>query len=853
MRSRSLRRALTILPLLLAGTPAIAQEVQDFIPLGAEETASSDAASGPVDETVGLWFVELSGAPTSDGGNAATLRREHSSFRSDARRAGISFTERYSYQSLFNGLSIRVSTRDLGKLARITGVKAIYPVVRFSLPTGTPVSEPELATALAMSGADVAQSQLGLTGAGIRVAVMDTGVDYHHPDLGGCFGPGCRVETGWDFVGDAYDAASSGAALVPVPDQDPDDCGGHGSHVAGIIGANGAAVGVAPGVTFGAYRVFGCVGSTDADIMIAAMERVLADGMHVLNMSIGSSFQWPQYPTAVAADRLVNRGVVVVASIGNSGTSGIWAAGAPGVGSKVIGVASFDNTHISTLTFTADASGRQIGYLPLSTTQAAPTSGSGEVVWVGRGCNTDAYLASPAGKTALIERGACTFDEKYARAVGAGAVAVIVHNNSAGVFSGGGVVDRGVPGVGISQADGLHLRGLAAPVTITWSDVRINSLNPVGNLISSFSSYGLAADLSLKPDLGAPGGLIRSTYPLELGGYAILSGTSMASPHVAGAVALLLEARPNTSVQQVRNILQNTADPRPWNGNPGLGLLDQVHRQGAGMLDIDEAIVTPVRVAPGKLSLGESETGPATRTLTIINDGDGDVTYTLGHEPALSTRGNAYAPIATTGFASVAASAGTVTVPAGGTATVDVTITANAALAQGALYGGYVVLTASDGSATLRVPYAGFRGDYQLTQVLTSGGSGFPWLSQLVGTSYFNRPAGAVYTMTGDDIPFFLVHLDHQSRRIRMEVFDATSGAARHRVTPDLQYVGKNSTSTGFFALPWDGFTVNGNRVTQAADGQYYVVISVLKALGDDTNPAHWETWTSPTITIDRP
>ena len=136
---------------------------------------------------------------------------------------------------------------------------------------------------------------------GVSLAVMDTGIDYDHPDLGGCFGPGCRVETGYDFVGDDYDAETN---PFTEPDEDPDDCQGHGTHVAGIVGADGTVTGVAPGVTFGAYRVFGCDGSTDADIMIAAMEMALADGMDILNMSIGSSFAWPQYPTAAASDRL---------------------------------------------------------------------------------------------------------------------------------------------------------------------------------------------------------------------------------------------------------------------------------------------------------------------------------------------------------------------------------------------------------------------------------------------------------------------------------------------------------------------------------------------------------------------
>jgi minor extracellular serine protease Vpr len=199
-----------------------------------------------------------------------------------------------------------------------------------------------------MTGANVVQDSLGITGAGVKVAVIDTGIDYTHPDLGGCFGTGCRVVKGYDLVGDLYDANTN---PFPVPDPDPMDCAGHGTHVSGIIGANGnfatgGVKGVAPGVTFYAYRVFGCVGSTSDSVMIDAMERALNDGAQVVNMSIGAAFGWPQWPTAMASDRLVKRGVVVVSSFGNSGANGLYSGGAPGLGSLVIGVASFDNTSV---------------------------------------------------------------------------------------------------------------------------------------------------------------------------------------------------------------------------------------------------------------------------------------------------------------------------------------------------------------------------------------------------------------------------------------------------------------------------------------------------------------------------
>jgi subtilisin family serine protease len=706
---------------------------------------------------------------------------------------------------------------------------------------------------------------------------MDTGVDYNHPDLGGCFGAGCRVVTGWDFVGDAFNADPTSPSYNPnpVPDPDPDDCNGHGTHVSGIVGANGGVVGVAPGVTFGAYRVFGCQGSTTADIMIAAMERALADDMDVLNMSIGSAFQWPQYPTAVASDRLVKRGMVVVASIGNSGANGLYSAGAPGLGERVIGVASFDNTHVQLATFTISPDDTQIGYGAASGAPVPPTSGTFPMARTGTSTTTnDACSALPAGSltgfVVLIRRGTCTFYTKASNAQAAGAVGVVLYNNVAGRFSPtvAGSPAITIPVVAVSDVEGVLINNRLAsgPVDMTWTAQSGTFLNPTGGLISSFSSYGLSPDLALKPDIGAPGGLIRSTYPLEQGGYATISGTSMSSPHVAGAVALYLQAHPDAKATQMRNVLQNSADPHLWGGNPSLGFLDNVHRQGAGMLDIDDAILATTFVTPGKLSLGESESGPATRTLRIENRSPNTVTYDLSHAPALATGTNTFTPSFFAAFAGVTFSTSSVTLGPGGHADVDVTITAPAGLADKGQYGGYIVFTPQGGGQSYSVPYAGLKGDYQSIVALTPTSFGFPWLAKLVGTSYVNQPAGATYTLAGGDIPYILLHLDHQVQQLYFEVRRASDGQPVHPIfnrALDLKYVGRNSTTTAFFAFSWDGTRLHSNASNGSVadrhvlklvpDGDSVIVVKALKALGDPGNPAHWESWTSPVITIDRP
>jgi subtilisin family serine protease len=370
--------------------------------------------------------------------------------------------------------------------------------------------------------------------------------------------------------------------------------------------------------------------------------------------------------------------------------------------------------------------------------------------------------------------------------------------------------------------------------------------------------------LDLKPDLGAPGGNIYSTYPLELGGYATLSGTSMSSPHVAGAAALFLQAHPRVKAEDVRTYLQNTAVPANWWGNPGLGYLDNVNRQGAGMLQIDKAILTTAIVEPSKLSLGESQAGPSTKNLRITNSGRKPVTYTFSSVNALSVA-KTFSPSFYGSDAVVTFSAASITVKAGRSANVKVTITP-ATGPDKAQYGGYIILTGSDGSV-LRVPFAGFVGDYQSIQALVPTPYGFPWLAISIGGLYYGPvtgPADWVYSMVGEDVPYLLIHFDHQVTRLVVEVYDANTGKLvdhEYKYAFVEKYLPRNSTSTGFFAFAWDGTLIEYEddddgeveHTMTVPNGQYILVVKALKALGDRHNPADWETWTSPIVAIERP
>lgn len=849
--------------------------------------AMAMAQSLPVSSAEGsqAWFVELAGKPVADGANVAVVLAEQAAFRAAAAQAGVVMTERRSFNSLFNGMSVLVSATDRAKLARVAGVKALHPVEIVLAPTPEAVegSVADMVNAIYLTGVNVVQNTLGLTGAGIKVGIIDTGIDIDHPAFGGSGTPGstsfpsARVVAGYDFVGDAYNAAGTGAALIPVPDANPDDCAGHGTHVAGIVGANGGGVrGVAPGVTFGAYRVFGCTGSTDSDIILAALERALADGMQVINQSLGSSRQWPQYPTAQATSRLAKKGVVMVASIGNSGPGGsspdaLWAAGAPGVGESVIGVASFDNAQRS-----FQVGGTPYGYNSATGSPLAPTTGSltmaktGTPTTTNDGC-TALAAGSLTGRAVLIRRGTCGFYVKASNAQAAGASAVVLYNNAAGALNPtvSGTPAVTIPVVAITAAQGATLDAAiaAGPTTLNWSAAAVAFPFGTGGLISGFSSFGMAADLTVKPDIGAPGGGILSTYPLELGGTATLSGTSMSSPHTAGIAALILQVLPNAALGRESAVvgrsappminmatrLMNTAKPKNWSGNAALGLLDHSFRQGAGMADALAAVQSQQFVVPGKFSTGESQTGPTVQRLVVRNDALVPVTYTLGHASGVAAGPNTQtgASYNITGVfdapATVTFSAPTVLVPAKSTASVTVTVTANAALPDRSLYGGYITLTPGTDGTPINVLYAGFKGDYQSTQVLTPTANGFPWLAKLVGTSYSNQPAGATFSMAGSDTAFVLFHLDHLSRTMKVEALDAATLASRGTISEE-QYLSRSATPAGFFATSWDGSTTAGVQ----PNGTYVIRVSVLKALGDPANPAHWEIWNSPTVTIAR-
>nr|WP_304524142.1 S8 family serine peptidase [Deinococcus betulae] len=843
------------------------------------------------------WFVELAGDPTAL--SVQSVGAQQAAFRTQAAQLGIRYQEVMSFHTLFNGFSVKASSAEINRISRMAGVLGVYPVKVIPAPVVernlADTLTPDMFSAINMTGASVAQNELGLTGKGIKVGVIDTGIDLEHPAFAG------RVVAQYDFVGDQY----SKPADSPVPDPIADDCQGHGSHVAGIVGGNDSSKGfkgVAPEVSFGAYRVFGCNGSTKEDIMIAAMERAYADGMQIVNLSIGSAFEnWEGTPSAKVGSRMVKKGMIVVASAGNSGANGQYSMGGVTMGDNVISVASVSNIEIEVNNFTL-SDGSSVGYVtgdgppigtPGVTLPITKKPGSTSTT-ANDGCTVSGGFAagSLTGKAVLIQRGTCTFLEKVTNAQKAGASAVVLYNNVAGYQVPGGLDSSiTIPVVSVSRADGLKIDGLiSSGVSLTFKAGKIGIPSPTGNTLDTFSSYGMSAELEQKPDIAAPGGNIRSAYPLtkDASGYATLSGTSMASPHVAGAAALMLQAFPNTKAKDMRGLLMNSASLRWYraaNGTLFTGLPDHVQRQGAGMLDIVGSYYNTVRATPNKLSLGESASF-ATRNKVVVlkNTYSRTETFKAYHYPALTVGGTTWAPTASTAYATMTINGQDadktdveVVVPANGEAELNVVIAPPAGASDKAQYGGYIILESNSGQ-NMVIPYGGFKGDYQSIQVLgnliVNGTSqNFPALADDVANTYYTEGQNVTtpidYTFKDVavdpskpneltmDAPYIIAQLSHQSRRLTLDLLDA-NGTVMEKLRTE-EYLGRNctnnlalasSTCDAFFNLEWDGKLSNGK---DAPNGVYQLRLKVLKALGDESVESDTEVYTSQKFTVARP
>lgn len=295
------------------------------------------------------------------------LDKDDTSFYRSLKDNGIIVSQRMNLSfTLFSGVSFTINNltshrKHASRISALPSVRQMWPVRTYKVPQAHRSNIPQNPNGLievipndntnrgrdnfsphVMTQVDRLHAA-GYTGRGARIGIVDTGVDYKHPALGGCFGKGCVVSYGWDLVGDKWTGLNA-----PMPDADPyDDCMGHGTHVTGIIGARPNPMnftGAAPGATIGMYRVFGCLSeSTTDDVLIAAFNMAYEDGSDIITSSIGGIGGWSEVPWSSTVSRIVENGVPCTLAAGNVGSMGMFMPSDAADGKGVTAVASFDN------------------------------------------------------------------------------------------------------------------------------------------------------------------------------------------------------------------------------------------------------------------------------------------------------------------------------------------------------------------------------------------------------------------------------------------------------------------------------------------------------------------------------
>ncbi|SCZ96448.1 BZ3500_MvSof-1268-A1-R1_Chr8-2g10200 [Microbotryum saponariae] len=696
------------------------------------------------------------------GGSTSALSKRDSqvaisSALSKIRNTGIDVKTHKLYQSpgLLTGASIAVPANTTeAHLLDIPGVTHVWPVRSIprprtvsssgsrstSHPSGTHSSELVRRALLEprsdkdfkndqfpphqMTGVDKMHAK-GYLGAGIKIAILDTGIDYKNPILGGCFGKGCKVAFGHSFS----------------------TCLEHGTHVAGTIGANPnkyGFTGVAPKATLGMYRIFACSGSATDDTIVAAMLRAAEDKADILSMSLGDPGSWldstaPQH----VADKLLAQGMHVIVASGNSQDEGLFAASTPAATRSGISVASVDADVVPgySLVF---KTGR---YPPMPYFSAMPFE-TEDVLSL--------YFTSPESakevacetlpdstpnlkdRLVVVKRDQCATDDMFTNLAAKGARFALVYGSVGSEnqpyydTQGTNLTAAG----GISNVNALELleyyraqRNRGPKVAFPSKQLRLEQVLS-GGQVSDFSEFGPTNDMFGQPSFGAPGGDILSTFPLSWGGVGVISGTSMATPFVAGAVALILSARKSERLTpvQMRQLLSSTSKSIPvkrGTKNP----LTTVVLQGGGLIQVDKAFEAKSYFSPNELYLNDTAHFAATQTVTITNKNSKAVTYRYsdtGAQPRLvyDKKGQynpSLSPGALSRGASVTFRPGRVTIQPGKTSTFQIKFQPpQFSAGQRVLfpvYSGFIMITA-DNKESFQIPYFGLAGNMRDMQII---------------------------------------------------------------------------------------------------------------------------------------
>jgi hypothetical protein len=560
-----------------------------------------------------------------------------------------------------------------------------------------------------------------VAGAGIKIGDIDTGIDHNHP----FFDP-----TGFSYP-PGFPKCDAADSATHTPDQncnyvspkvivakvffnkahqqglDAQAIQDHGTHTAGIAAGvtgktavvNGVSIddmsGIAPGAWLGNYNVFpGNVVNARSEDILNAVDAAIADGMDVLNLSLGGTFHGNNDLLAIGLDNAVDAGVVVAVAAGNSGP-GPGTLESPGRARKIITVGASTNQHFVGQPFTYPAGGGTTIGAAVGDFPALASASYDLFDTHSNGCTSVDPGAS--GKLAIIDRGACTFSTKVRNAIAAGAIGVLVINNVAGdptamAKDGGGGDDLPAVMIGLNEGAALRASGetTASAVAVFQEFVTLNK-----DILAGFSSQGpTIVDLAVKPDLTSVGVNVLSsitcvgkpdTCPGDGTGWAFFSGTSMSTPHIAGSAAVLLDLHSDWSPAQVKSALANRADLVVKDAKTGIHDIGPT-AQGAGRENLSVAADATTWLDPVSASFGQVTVGhPTSLTMTLSNPTGTDQTFSVSKTKFTpSTFGGTVSSVYDAGILSAGDDRITlpdsVTVPANGSTTLTVTVNAGHAL-----------------------------------------------------------------------------------------------------------------------------------------------------------------------------
>ena len=429
-------------------------------------------------------------------------------------------------------------------------------------------------------GTDIPR-QDGIDGKGVKIAIIDTGVDFNHPDLLG-YGPEGKVIGGYNFIQEG---------------EPPMDNNGHGTQVAGVIAADGQVKGMAPKAKILAYKVSEDGKAVSSDLIVKAIEKAIEDDADIINISLGVNKTNDQIDEAVS--KALDKEIFVVTAAGNDGPAH-GTIGSPGKNLGSVTVGATYNNLTSSLVATLEVNQKSYTVIPMVGSSKLDEPIFGQMIFGGYGKEADLAGINATNSILLVERGSDVegellyFSIKEKNAADAGASALIVYNNEPGIFLGELIhefVEPGyhprIPVVSMDREDGLELRKIIQEKNSSSLHLFFNP-----DFVAHFSSRGPVSPFYIKPDLVAPGAYINTTQ--NNGGYNFTSGTSYAAPHVSGAAALLIQKNPKIHHHEIKSLLMTTTDPVSDAYGNKFSLLDA----GTGRLNIGRAYKASLVIQP---------------------------------------------------------------------------------------------------------------------------------------------------------------------------------------------------------------------------------------------------------------